>query len=98
VLGFIDSYMVLVFFKTIFLVLVIGILHALILLPIVLHDTAPLTDKITKYWAGRQARRLQSGPRRKGQGEKTVVDDATHSRRGNKGRAPSGSSYLSYGR
>lgn len=47
VLAFINSYMVLVFFKTIFLVLVIGIFHALILLPIVLYETAPFTDRFT---------------------------------------------------
>ncbi|TMS34502.1 hypothetical protein L596_002082 [Steinernema carpocapsae] len=48
VLAFINSYMVLVFFKTIFLVLVIGVYHALILLPIVLSDTAPLVDRLSE--------------------------------------------------
>lgn len=48
VLAFINSYMVLVFFKTIFLVLVIGIFHALILLPIVLYETAPYTDRFNR--------------------------------------------------
>lgn len=57
VLAFINSYMVLVFFKTIFLVLVVGIFHALVLLPIVLHDTAPLTDRLNAYLDGRAARR-----------------------------------------
>lgn len=46
VLAFIDSYMVLVFFKTIFLVIVIGALHALVLLPIILTITAPIADRI----------------------------------------------------
>uniref|UniRef100_A0AC35U702 SSD domain-containing protein n=1 Tax=Rhabditophanes sp. KR3021 TaxID=114890 RepID=A0AC35U702_9BILA len=46
VLAFIDSYMVLVFFKTIFLVLVIGACHALVLLPIVLSTTAKWTDNL----------------------------------------------------
>ncbi|CAD5211100.1 unnamed protein product [Bursaphelenchus okinawaensis] len=50
VLAFINSYMVLVFFKTIFLVLVVGIFHALVILPIVLHDTAPLTDRLNNYF------------------------------------------------
>jgi hypothetical protein len=54
VLAFINSYMVLVFFKTIFLVLVIGIFHALVLLPIVLHDTAPLTDRLSDWLHRRQ--------------------------------------------
>lgn len=49
VLAFINSYMVLVFFKTIFLVLVIGVFHALVLLPIILHDTAPFTDRFNNY-------------------------------------------------
>ncbi|VDK45401.1 unnamed protein product [Anisakis simplex] len=42
VLAFINSYMVLVFFKTIFLVLVIGVFHALVLLPIILAESAPI--------------------------------------------------------
>uniref|UniRef100_A0A158R3Y1 SSD domain-containing protein n=1 Tax=Syphacia muris TaxID=451379 RepID=A0A158R3Y1_9BILA len=46
ILAFIDSYMVLVFFKTIFLVLVIGVFHALVLLPVVLTQTAPIIDRI----------------------------------------------------
>lgn len=58
VLAFINSYMVLVFFKTIFLVLVVGIFHALVLLPIILHDTAPLTDRLTRYLKERQRRSL----------------------------------------
>ncbi|GMT13603.1 hypothetical protein PFISCL1PPCAC_4900 [Pristionchus fissidentatus] len=45
VLAFINSYMVLVFFKTIALVLVIGAIHALVLLPIVLATTIPLIEK-----------------------------------------------------
>ncbi len=45
VLAFINSYMVLVFFKTIFLVLVIGVLHALVFLPIVLSQTVPLVER-----------------------------------------------------
>lgn len=49
VLAFINSYMVLVFFKTIFLVIIVGIFHALVLLPIILHDTAPLMDKFSKF-------------------------------------------------
>ena len=61
VLAFIDSYMVLVFFKTLFLVLVIGqspfppnisqfvgVFHALILLPIVLELTTPLVEKMNR--------------------------------------------------
>ncbi|VDM40948.1 unnamed protein product [Toxocara canis] len=48
VLAFINSYMVLVFFKTIFLVLVIGVFHALVLLPIILSQSAPLSDRITR--------------------------------------------------
>ncbi|VDN05521.1 unnamed protein product [Thelazia callipaeda] len=51
VLAFINSYMVLVFFKTIFLVITIGVFHALILLPIILSITAPTNDRINqKYW------------------------------------------------
>jgi len=46
VLAFINSYMVLVFFKTIFLVLIIGAFHALVWLPIVLSTTAPWVDRI----------------------------------------------------
>ncbi|GMS83324.1 hypothetical protein PENTCL1PPCAC_5499 [Pristionchus entomophagus] len=45
VLAFINSYMVLVFFKTIALVLIIGAIHALVLLPIVLATTIPLLEK-----------------------------------------------------
>ncbi|KAF8361088.1 ptr-6 [Pristionchus pacificus] len=45
VLAFINSYMVLVFFKTIALVLIIGAIHALVLLPIVLATTIPLIEK-----------------------------------------------------
>uniref|UniRef100_A0A9J2P1I3 SSD domain-containing protein n=2 Tax=Ascaris TaxID=6251 RepID=A0A9J2P1I3_ASCLU len=48
VLAFINSYMVLVFFKTIFLVLVIGVFHALMLLPIILSESAPLSDRISR--------------------------------------------------
>ncbi|GMR35058.1 hypothetical protein PMAYCL1PPCAC_05253 [Pristionchus mayeri] len=44
VLAFINSYMVLVFFKTIALVLIIGAIHALVLLPIVLATTIPLLE------------------------------------------------------
>lgn len=64
VLAFINSYMVLVFFKTIFLVIVIGVFHALILLPIALSCTANLTDhfmnsakKIPKS-SGKQHRKM----------------------------------------
>uniref|UniRef100_A0A7E4W7I1 SSD domain-containing protein n=1 Tax=Panagrellus redivivus TaxID=6233 RepID=A0A7E4W7I1_PANRE len=57
VLSLIQSYMILVFFKTIFLVLVIGVVHALVLLPIVLHDTAPITDRINAHLAERDAQR-----------------------------------------
>uniref|UniRef100_A0A0K0FE31 SSD domain-containing protein n=1 Tax=Strongyloides venezuelensis TaxID=75913 RepID=A0A0K0FE31_STRVS len=46
ILAFINSYMVLVFFKTIFLVLIIGAFHALVLLPIILSITVKWTDKI----------------------------------------------------
>ncbi|ETN81458.1 patched family protein [Necator americanus] len=46
VLAFINSYMVLVFFKTIFLVLIIGVFHALVLLPIVLATTTPYTERL----------------------------------------------------
>uniref|UniRef100_A0A0K0ESN3 SSD domain-containing protein n=1 Tax=Strongyloides stercoralis TaxID=6248 RepID=A0A0K0ESN3_STRER len=46
ILAFINSYMVLVFFKTIFLVLIIGVFHALVLLPIILSITVKWTDKI----------------------------------------------------
>ncbi|KAI6232884.1 Patched domain-containing protein 3 [Aphelenchoides fujianensis] len=59
VLAFINSYMVLCFFKTIFLVLVIGIFHALVLLPIVLHDTAPLTDRLNA-WLDERHRKKQA--------------------------------------
>ncbi|VDM68331.1 unnamed protein product [Strongylus vulgaris] len=45
VLAFINSYMVLVFFKTIFLVLIIGVFHALVLLPIVLAITTPYIER-----------------------------------------------------
>ncbi|KAH7699991.1 PTR-6 protein [Aphelenchoides avenae] len=57
VLAFINSYMVLVFFKTIFLVLAIGIFHALVFLPIILHDTAPLTDRLNAYLDARAENR-----------------------------------------
>lgn len=57
VLAFINSYMVLVFFKTIFLVLVVGIFHALVLLPIVLHDTAPLMDRLNDYFVKKREMR-----------------------------------------
>ncbi|EYC22845.1 hypothetical protein Y032_0016g2984 [Ancylostoma ceylanicum] len=46
VLAFINSYMVLVFFKTIFLVLIIGVFHALVLLPIVLAITTPYVERL----------------------------------------------------
>nr|CDJ80251.1 Patched domain containing protein [Haemonchus contortus] len=46
VLAFINSYMVLVFFKTIFLVLTIGVFHALVLLPIVLAVTTPYVERL----------------------------------------------------
>ncbi|RCN25528.1 hypothetical protein ANCCAN_28759 [Ancylostoma caninum] len=46
VLAFINSYMVLVFFKTIFLVLIIGVFHALVLLPIVLAITTPYIERL----------------------------------------------------
>ncbi|VDL71142.1 unnamed protein product [Nippostrongylus brasiliensis] len=49
VLAFINSYMVLVFFKTIFLVLVIGVFHALVLLPIVLAITTPYVERLNTY-------------------------------------------------
>lgn len=48
ILAFINSYMILVFFKTIFLVIVIGIFHALLLLPIILCITAPVIDQISQ--------------------------------------------------
>uniref|UniRef100_A0A914CE73 Patched family protein n=1 Tax=Acrobeloides nanus TaxID=290746 RepID=A0A914CE73_9BILA len=57
VLAFINSYMVLVFFKTVFLVIVFGVFHALVLLPIVLHDTAPWTDRLNAYLAERESLR-----------------------------------------
>ncbi|CAJ0936964.1 unnamed protein product, partial [Mesorhabditis belari] len=46
VLAFINSYMVLVFFKTIFLVLIIEVFHALVLLPIVLKVTHPYVENL----------------------------------------------------
>uniref|UniRef100_A0A183BPQ6 SSD domain-containing protein n=1 Tax=Globodera pallida TaxID=36090 RepID=A0A183BPQ6_GLOPA len=46
VLAFIDSYMVRVFFKTVFLVLVIGVFHALVLLPILLNVTVPFGEML----------------------------------------------------
>ncbi|KAJ1346584.1 hypothetical protein KIN20_001410 [Parelaphostrongylus tenuis] len=49
VLAFINSYMVLVFFKTVFLVLVIGVIHALVLLPIVLAITTPYIERLDSY-------------------------------------------------
>ncbi|KAK0394732.1 hypothetical protein QR680_000906 [Steinernema hermaphroditum] len=54
VLAFINSYMVLVFFKTIFLVLVVGVYHALVLLPIVLADTAPLLDRLNERFFAKE--------------------------------------------
>lgn len=62
VLAFINSYMVLVFFKTIFLVLVVGIFHALVFLPIILHDTAPLTDKFTHYISSEKDKNENDAP------------------------------------
>ncbi|PAV84113.1 hypothetical protein WR25_27238 isoform A [Diploscapter pachys] len=50
VLAFIDSYMVLVFFKTIFLVLTIGASHALIVLPVVLAVTQPSIERCNDYF------------------------------------------------
>ncbi|KAM3720011.1 Patched domain-containing protein [Dirofilaria immitis] len=52
VLAFINSYMMLVFFKTIFLVVIIGIFHALLLLPIILCITAPINDQISQKFCG----------------------------------------------
>ncbi|EJW69870.1 hypothetical protein WUBG_19222 [Wuchereria bancrofti] len=52
ILAFINSYMILVFFKTIFLVIIIGVIHALILLPIILSITAPMIDQITQKFCG----------------------------------------------
>ncbi|VIO93034.1 Patched family protein [Brugia malayi] len=52
ILAFINSYMILVFFKTIFLVIIIGVFHALILLPIILSITAPIIDQITQKFCG----------------------------------------------
>nr|CAD2207571.1 unnamed protein product [Meloidogyne enterolobii] len=55
VLAFIDSYMVRVFFKTIFLVLVIGVFHALVILPILLHDTVPYGEQLaSKIYENKQ--------------------------------------------
>lgn len=47
VLAFIDSYMVLVFFKTISLVLIIGAWHALMLLPILLSMCIPVIERLS---------------------------------------------------
>uniref|UniRef100_A0A0R3RNU7 MMPL domain-containing protein n=1 Tax=Elaeophora elaphi TaxID=1147741 RepID=A0A0R3RNU7_9BILA len=52
ILAFINSYMILVFFKTIFLVIVIGVFHALILLPTILSITAPIIDQISQKLCG----------------------------------------------
>lgn len=52
ILAFINSDMTLVFFKTIFLVIIIGIFHALLLLPIVLYITAPIIDQISQKCCG----------------------------------------------
>lgn len=49
VLAFIDSYMVLVFFKTIFLVISFGALHALLFLPVALSETTPLFDRFLAF-------------------------------------------------
>ncbi|CAD6196688.1 unnamed protein product [Caenorhabditis auriculariae] len=57
VLAFIDSYMVLVFFKTIFLVIVIGACHALILLPILLSVTIPYVERFDGYLQSRRRKR-----------------------------------------
>ncbi|CAI5441258.1 unnamed protein product [Caenorhabditis angaria] len=65
VLAFIDSYMVLVFFKTIFLVLVIGAWHALMLLPILLSIVIPLLENFAE-----KARRAKL--RRKNQNKNSV--------------------------
>lgn len=46
VLAFIDSYMVLVFFKTIFLIIAFGAMHALVFLPVALSETTPLFDRL----------------------------------------------------
>ncbi|KAI1702567.1 patched family domain-containing protein [Ditylenchus destructor] len=61
VLAFINSYMVLVFFKTIFLVLTIGVFHALVLLPIILHDTAPFMDRFSKCLVTKSSRDQAKG-------------------------------------
>ena len=52
--------MVLVFFKTIFLVIVIGVFHGLVLLPIVLHDMAPLTDRLNAYLAQKEVNQKET--------------------------------------
>ncbi|CAJ0572554.1 unnamed protein product, partial [Mesorhabditis spiculigera] len=64
VLAFIDSYMVLVFFKTICLVLVIGVFHALVLLPIVLEVTHPFMERLNR----RLQKRLEEHEQKKEKG------------------------------
>ncbi|KAI6172539.1 Patched domain-containing protein 3 [Aphelenchoides besseyi] len=77
VLAFINSYMVLVFFKTIFLVLVVGIFHALVLLPIVLHDTAPLTDRLSA-WMEEKYRKKRGRRRNEPNSVFIVVNETTN--------------------
>uniref|UniRef100_A0A1I8BMT8 SSD domain-containing protein n=1 Tax=Meloidogyne hapla TaxID=6305 RepID=A0A1I8BMT8_MELHA len=63
VLAFIDSYMVRVFFKTIFLVLIIGVFHALVILPILLHDTVPYGEQLASKIYGQKGK-IQNSSRR----------------------------------
>ncbi|CAB3405377.1 unnamed protein product [Caenorhabditis bovis] len=60
VLAFIDSYMVLVFFKTIFLVLVIGAWHALMLLPILLATVIPRLERLSDRFRKMKHRRKKN--------------------------------------
>ncbi len=47
VLGIIDSYLITVFFRMISLVIIFGMVHALIFLPVLLSVLMPLFEKIS---------------------------------------------------
>ena len=46
-LAFISSYMVNVFFKNVLLVIILGVIHALVFLPVVLDTLMPYTDSLS---------------------------------------------------
>ena len=55
VLTFVDSYMIKVFFKTVFLVILFGVAHALIFLPVLLSTVMPYYNMLitSRKWAAK---------------------------------------------